>query len=89
MKTAIINHLKMAETRVYVRIIYNLTRSLKKTCFYITACDEGPGICAHLLTFFSILLVFITIPFSLCFAVKVCEFGFYTSTHVAFLIKSI
>ena len=39
--------------------------------FFIAACDEGPGVCAHLITFFSILLVFVTIPFSLCFAVKV------------------
>ena len=38
-----------------------------------TACDEGPGLCAHLITFLSILLVFVTIPFSLCFAVKVVQ----------------
>jgi len=37
------------------------------------ACDEGPGLCAHLITFLSILLVFVTIPFSLCFAVKVVQ----------------
>jgi erythrocyte band 7 integral membrane protein len=29
--------------------------------------------CANLITFFSIVLVFITIPFSLCFAVKVVQ----------------
>ena len=39
----------------------------------LTACDEGPGLCAHLITFLSILLVFVTIPFSLCFAVKVVQ----------------
>ena len=39
----------------------------------ISACDEGPGLCAHLITFLSILLVFVTIPFSLCFAVKVVQ----------------
>ena len=38
-----------------------------------TACDEGPGLCAHLITFLSILLVFVTIPFSLSFAVKVVQ----------------
>lgn len=37
------------------------------------ACDEGPGLCAHLITFLSIVLVFVTIPFSLCFAVKVVQ----------------
>ncbi|TRY62953.1 hypothetical protein TCAL_11835 [Tigriopus californicus] len=37
------------------------------------ACDEGPGLCAHLITFISILLVLVTIPFSLCFAVKVVQ----------------
>ena len=40
---------------------------------FISACDEGPGLCAHLITFLSILLVFVTIPFSLCFAVKVVQ----------------
>ena len=39
----------------------------------VSACDEGPGICAHLITFFSIVLVLVTIPFSLCFAVKVVQ----------------
>ncbi|CAB4055817.1 STOM [Lepeophtheirus salmonis] len=37
------------------------------------ACDEAPGICAILITFMSIVLVFVTIPFSLCFAVKVVQ----------------
>ena len=40
---------------------------------FISACDEGPGLCAHLITFLSILLVFVTIPFSLCFTVKVVQ----------------
>ena len=51
-----------------------------KHCFLISACDEGPGVCAHLITFFSILLVFVTIPFSLCFAVKVSYFRCYTKS---------
>lgn len=37
------------------------------------ACEEGPGLCAYLITFLSIVLVVVTIPFSLCFAVKVVQ----------------
>ena len=40
---------------------------------HLSACDEGPGLCAHLITFLSVLLVFVTMPFSLCFAVKVVQ----------------
>ena len=39
----------------------------------LAACDEGPGICAYLITFCSIVLIFITLPVSLCFAVKVVQ----------------
>ena len=37
------------------------------------ACEEGQGICAHLLVVVSIILIFVTLPFSLCFAVKVVQ----------------
>ncbi|XP_023321438.1 band 7 protein AGAP004871 isoform X2 [Eurytemora carolleeae] len=37
------------------------------------ACEEGPGICAHLLTLFSMLLIFLSLPISLCFVVKVVQ----------------
>ena len=40
---------------------------------FLAACDEGPGICAYLITFCSIVLIFITLPVSLCFAVKVVQ----------------
>jgi len=36
-------------------------------------CEEGPGICAHLLTIISLLLIAATLPFSLCFVVKVVQ----------------
>ena len=36
-------------------------------------CDEGPGICAHLMTMISILLIMATLPFSLLMAVKVVQ----------------
>ena len=45
-------------------------------CMYIyccLVCDEGPGICAHLLTLFSLLLIAATLPVSLCFVVKVVQ----------------
>ena len=49
------------------------TRNLKyKICVYL-ACEEGPGICAHLLTLFSMLLIFLSLPISLCFVVKVVQ----------------
>lgn len=37
------------------------------------ACDEGPGVCAYLITFCSIVLILVTLPASLCFAVKVVQ----------------
>ena len=37
------------------------------------ACDEGPGICAHLITLCSLLIIFATLPVSLCFVVKVVQ----------------
>ena len=40
-------------------------------CFI--ACEEGQGICAQLLVVFSLLLIFVTLPFSLCFVVKVVQ----------------
>merc|ERR1740128_657066 len=38
-----------------------------------SACDEGPGICAHLITLCSLLIIFATLPVSLCFVVKVVQ----------------
>merc|ERR1719402_816449 len=37
------------------------------------SCDEGPGICAHLLTLCSVLIIFATLPVSLCMVVKVVQ----------------
>ena len=59
---------------VFCHFPENELHQIKCLSCFVAACDEGPGICAHLLTFFSIVLVFITIPFSLCFAVKVNTF---------------
>jgi len=36
-------------------------------------CEEGPGICSHLLTLISLLLILITLPFSLCCVVQVVQ----------------
>ena len=41
--------------------------------FLIVACDEGPGICAILLTICSVLLILVTLPFSLLVTVKVVQ----------------
>ena len=39
------------------------------------ACEEGQGICAHLMVVCSILLIIMTLPFSLVFVVKVVQVG--------------
>jgi len=36
-------------------------------------CDEAPGICAHLLTLFSLFIIAVTLPFSLIMVVKVVQ----------------
>ena len=38
-------------------------------------CDEGPGVCSVILTLVSVILVFVTLPFSLLFVVKVVQVG--------------
>ena len=40
---------------------------------FFVVCEEGPGLCAHLLTLFSFLLIIATLPFSLMFVVKVVQ----------------
>jgi len=37
------------------------------------ACEEGQGMCAHMLIVISIILIFLTFPFSLCCVVKVVQ----------------
>ena len=36
-------------------------------------CDEAPGICAKLLIFSSVILIAVTLPFSLCLVIKVVQ----------------
>ena len=36
-------------------------------------CSEGPGLCAHLLTLISFLLILVSLPLSLMFVVKVVQ----------------
>ena len=43
------------------------------TVQYCTACEDGQGVCAQLMVVFSVLLVTITLPFSLLFVVKVVQ----------------
>ena len=42
--------------------------------FFIPADPEGPGFAAMVLTFLSIVLIVITMPFSLCLVIKVNKF---------------
>ena len=39
----------------------------------MSVCDEGPGICAHMLTLVSMLLIMATLPLSLIMAIKVVQ----------------
>ena len=40
---------------------------------YEAACEEGPGLFAHVLTLFSLLLILATLPLSLLWVVKVVQ----------------
>ena len=40
---------------------------------FFAADEEGPGICATILTFVSFVLVLVTMPLSLCVTVKVSQ----------------
>ena len=39
----------------------------------IAACDEGPGVCSHLMTIISFLLIIATLPLSLLYTIKVVQ----------------
>ena len=65
------------------------TFGIMKT-FICSVCDEGPGICAHLMTMISILLIMATLPFSLLMAVKVvqvCHPRCWSNTRILFNLK--
>ena len=36
-------------------------------------CSEGPGLCAHMITLISVLIIFVSLPLSLLFVVKVVQ----------------
>ena len=40
---------------------------------YEAACEEGPGVFAHLLTLASLLVILVTLPLSLFWVVKVVQ----------------
>ena len=40
---------------------------------YEAACEEGPGVFAHVLTFLSMILILMTLPVSLVWVVKVVQ----------------
>merc|ERR1711936_1004096 len=49
------------------------SRKLKSNTTLAQACEEGPSVCSHLLTFCSLLLIIITLPLSLLYTVKVVQ----------------
>ena len=54
--------------RNFARLILSFLPS-----FFFAADEEGPGICATILTFVSFVLVLVTMPLSLCVTVKVSQ----------------
>ena len=50
----------------------------------ISACDEGPGLCALLITLLSCLLIIVSLPLSLCCVIKVVQVG-----DVSFLFSAL
>ena len=42
-------------------------------------CEESPGVVSYILTIFSLLLVLVTLPFSLLYTVKVVQVRFVGS----------
>ena len=50
-----------------------LARIHLKYVIIVAGCEEGLSLCSHLLTFFSILLIIITLPLSLLYTVKVVQ----------------
>ena len=53
--------------------IGNVQDNVKHNCKEHLACEEGQGICAHLMVLGSVLLILVTLPFSLLFVVKVVQ----------------
>ena len=71
-------------------------RKAKEKLSKCSACEEGQGVCAHLLVVVSVLLIFLTMPFSLCLVVKVVQvlhclsssFSLYLSSSSSFYLSS-
>ena len=71
-------------------------RKAKAKLSKCSACEEGQGVCAHLLVVVSVLLIFLTMPFSLCLVVKVVQvlhclsssFSLYLSSSSSFYLSS-
>ena len=60
-------------TVLYCTVLYCTV--LHGTALYCVAgpCDEAPSVCARLLILSSVLLVLLTLPFSLCCVIKVVQ----------------
>ena len=52
---------------------YNMIRLCKFTVSCWGPCEEAPGICAKLLILASVVLIAVTLPFSLCLVIKVVQ----------------
>ena len=54
----------------------------------LAGCEEAPGLCAHLITLFSLLLIVLTLPFSLFMVVKVVQVSLHFNLY-SFLYKDV
>ena len=60
-------------TCVLFTLFETLCQALTYSSMLVGAYDEAPGICAHILIFFSVILAIVTLPFSLCLVIKVVQ----------------
>ena len=67
------------KSNVYFHLqISNIKQSIN---LLLDACDEAPSICAQLLIISSIILVVVTLPFSLCLVIKVVHCWYWSRIH--------
>ena len=57
--------------------------------YLVTGCDDGPGLCAHMLTALSLLLIAVSLPLSLFMVVKVVQVVTVGMTRPDIVIQSL
>ena len=69
-----VEHYTVYSTQYTVCIVHSIVPELDKVVAIIAVvCDESPGVVSYFLTICSLLLVLVTLPFSLLYTVKVVQ----------------